>query len=119
MGYIVDLTIVMQSLFWLTRTRAEAVSKDGVMFATVPLTKHLVELAFTAYATDEHSKTIHEDLRQLVKLTSVLKPDIVLDHIVGLIKSHRFHPSQSFATRAEAERETGEEDVNWETGLRA
>ncbi|KAJ7799904.1 hypothetical protein B0H14DRAFT_2616611 [Mycena olivaceomarginata] len=119
MGYIVDLTIVMQSLFWLTRTRAEAVSKDGVMFATVPLTKHLVELAFTAYATDEHSKTIHEDLRQLVKLTSVLKPDIVLDHIVWLIKSHRFHPSQSFATRAEAERETGEEDVNWETGLRA
>ncbi|KAJ7875785.1 hypothetical protein B0H13DRAFT_1893948 [Mycena leptocephala] len=66
MGYIVDLTIVMQSLFWLTRARAEAVSKGGAMVATVPLTKHLVELAFTAYATDEHSKTIHEDLRQFV-----------------------------------------------------
>ncbi|KAJ6522596.1 hypothetical protein B0H19DRAFT_1202659 [Mycena capillaripes] len=118
MGYIVDLTIVMQSLFWLTRARAEAVSKGGAMVATVPLTKHLVELAFTAYATDEHSKTIHEDLRQFVKRTFALKPDIVLDHMVGLIKSHRFQPSQSFATKAEAGSETGEEDVNWETGVR-
>ncbi|KAF7334090.1 G domain-containing protein [Mycena venus] len=119
MGYIVDLTIVMQSLFWLTRARAEAVSKGGAMVATVPLTKRLVELAFTAYATDEHSKTIHEDLRPFVKPTFALKPDIVLDHIVELIKSHRFQPSQSFAAKAEAGRETGEEDVNWETGVRA
>ncbi|KAF7333168.1 G domain-containing protein [Mycena venus] len=66
MGYIVDLTIMMQSLFWLTRAR-----------------------------------------------------DIVLDHIVELIKSHLFQPSQSFAAKAEAGRETGEEDVNWETGVRA
>ncbi|KAF7368449.1 G domain-containing protein [Mycena venus] len=119
MGYIVDLTIVMQSLFWLTRARAEAVSKGGAMVATVPLTKNLVELAFTAYATDEHSETIHEDLRKFVKRTLVLKPDIVLDHIVELIKSHRFQPSQSFAAKAEAGREAGEEDVNWETGVRA
>ncbi|KAF7368417.1 G domain-containing protein [Mycena venus] len=118
MGYIVDLTIVMQSLFWLTRARAEAVSKGGAAVATVPLTKNLVELAFTAYATDEHSETIHEDLRQFVKRTLVLKPDIVLDHIVELIKSHRFQPSQSFAAKAEAGREAGE-DVNWETGVRA
>ncbi|KAF7334076.1 G domain-containing protein [Mycena venus] len=119
MGYIVDLTIVMQSLFCLTRARAEAVSKGGAMTATVSLTKHPVELTFTAYATDEHSETIHEDLRQFVKPMFALKPDIVLDHIIELIKSHRFQPSQSSAAKAEAGRETGEEDVNWETGVRA
>ncbi|KAF7368394.1 G domain-containing protein [Mycena venus] len=42
MGYIVDLMIVMQSLFWLTRTRAKAVSKGGTIVATVPLTKTLL-----------------------------------------------------------------------------
>ncbi|KAF7368401.1 G domain-containing protein [Mycena venus] len=78
------------SLFWLTRTRAKAVSKGGTIVATVPLTKNLVEPAFTAYATDEHSETIHEDLRQFVKRTLVLKPEIVLDHIVEVIKNHRF-----------------------------
>ncbi|KAJ7487966.1 hypothetical protein FB451DRAFT_1226063, partial [Mycena latifolia] len=116
MGYIIDLTIMMQSLFWLTRARAEAVSKGGQTVATVPITKQLVELAFTAYVTDTHSTTVHAEIRQFVNRTVALKPDIVLDHIVELITSHRFQPAKSFETDAEAARETGEEDINWDTG---
>ncbi|KAJ7487960.1 hypothetical protein FB451DRAFT_1553531 [Mycena latifolia] len=107
MGYIIDLTIVMQSLFWLTRARAEAVSKGGQTVATVPLTKRLVELAFTAYATDEHSSTVHGEMRQFVSRTVALKPDIVLEYIVELITSRRFQPAKRFETDAEAARETG------------
>ncbi|KAJ7661139.1 hypothetical protein B0H17DRAFT_1337259 [Mycena rosella] len=118
MGYIVDLTIVMQSLFWLIRARAQAVSEagGGDPVATIPLSKRLVELAFTAYATDEHSRTVHDALRQFVKRTVALKPDIVLEHIVEIITSHRFQPAERFESDAEAGREPGEDDVNWETG---
>lgn len=118
MGYIIDLTIVMQSLFWLTRARAEAKSKakGGDPIATVPLSKRLVELAYTAYATDEHSRTVHEEIRQFVKRKVALKPDLVLDQIVKLIETHRFQPSKGFQSEAESERGTAEECVNWDTG---
>ncbi|KAF8179971.1 hypothetical protein K438DRAFT_1768626 [Mycena galopus ATCC 62051] len=118
MGYIIDLTIVMQSLFWLTRARAEAESKakGGDPIATVPLSKRLVELAYTAYATDEHSRTVHEEIRQFVKRKVALKPDLVLDQIVKLIETHRFRPSKGFQTEAESEGGTVEESVSWDTG---
>lgn len=117
MGYIVDLTIVMQSLFWLTQARAEALSKEvrGNRVATVPLTERLVELAFTAYATDKHSRTVHDAIRQFVNRKVVLKPDIVLNQIVELIASHRFQPPEKFETDAKVIKETGE-TVSWETG---
>ncbi|KAJ7729018.1 hypothetical protein B0H16DRAFT_1893971 [Mycena metata] len=117
MGYIIDLTIVMQSLFWLTRARAEAKSKAvGDPIATVPLSKRLVELAYKAYATDEHSRTVHAEIRQFVKRTIALKPELVLGQIVKLIKTHRFQPSKGFQSEAESERGSVEESVNWDTG---
>ncbi|KAJ7094928.1 hypothetical protein C8R44DRAFT_813634 [Mycena epipterygia] len=116
MGYIVDLTIVMQSLFWLTRARALALSKGRDAIATVPLTKGLVELAFKAYATDEHSQTVHDKIRQCVSRTVALKPDVVLDHIVELISNHRFQPSQKFETDGAGGAGAEAEDVNWDTG---
>ncbi|KAJ6592791.1 hypothetical protein B0H19DRAFT_1088532 [Mycena capillaripes] len=120
MGYIIDLTIVMQSLFWLTRARAEALSKGGRgdTVATVPITKRLVKLAYTAYATDEHSAKVHEELREFAKPTVALKPDIVLEQIVKLIETHRFEPSKKFETDAEAA-DGDEADSNWETGEEA
>ncbi|KAJ7718993.1 hypothetical protein B0H16DRAFT_1739671 [Mycena metata] len=117
MGYIIDLTIVMQSLFWLTRARAEAKSKAvGDPIATVPLSKRLVELAYKAYATDEHSRTVHAEIRQFVKRTIALKPELVLGQIVKLIETHRFQPSKGFQSEAESERGSVEESVNWDTG---
>jgi len=117
MGYIIDLTIVMQSLFWLTRARAEAESKAvGNPIATVPLSKRLVELAYKAYATDEHSRTVHAEIRQFVKRTIALKPELVLGQIVKLIETHRFQPSKGFQSEAESERGSVEESVNWDTG---
>ncbi|KAJ7729029.1 hypothetical protein B0H16DRAFT_1734394 [Mycena metata] len=117
MGYIIDLTIVMQSLFWLTRARAEAESKAvGDPIATVPLSKRLVELAYKAYATDEHSRTVHAEIRQFVKRTIALKPELVLGQIVKLIETHRFQPSKGFQSEAESERGSVEESVNWDTG---
>ncbi|KAJ7487980.1 hypothetical protein FB451DRAFT_1226117 [Mycena latifolia] len=118
MGYIIDLTIVMQSLFWLTRACAEGLSRGGQTVATVPITEKLVKLAFTAYATDKHSRAVHGKIREFVSRTVALKPDIVLEHIVELITSHRFQPAKSFETDAEVPRETDEEDINWETGRR-
>jgi hypothetical protein len=117
MGYIVDLTIVMQSLFWLTRAHAEAKSKaaGGDPIATVPLSKQLVELAYTAYATDEHSRIVHAEIRQFAKRTMALKPDLVLGQIIKLIETHRFQPPKSFQSEAESERGSAE-SVNWDTG---
>ncbi|KAJ6583185.1 hypothetical protein B0H10DRAFT_2192598 [Mycena sp. CBHHK59/15] len=116
MGYIVDLTVVMQSLFWLTQARAQAVSKveRGAAAATVPLSKRLVELAFMAYATDKHSKTVHDEIRLFVKPRVAMKPEMVLDHIVKLIETHKFKPSQSFEIDAREVGEPGEEDIDWE-----
>ncbi|KAF7372645.1 G domain-containing protein [Mycena venus] len=120
MGYIVDLTIVMQSLFWVTRAHAQAMSKEhGGQMATVPLSKQLVELAFAAYATDEHSSAVHDEIREFVKRAVALKPDIVLERIVELITSHRFQPAKRSESDANAVRGRNVENVNWETGQAA
>ncbi|KAJ7321941.1 hypothetical protein DFH08DRAFT_888956 [Mycena albidolilacea] len=112
MGYIVDLTVVMQSIFWLTQARAQKIGGSNPT-ATVPLSARLVELALTAYATDNHSRTVHEKIRLFVKRKVALKPDLVLDHVVELIKTHRFQPSKSFEADAENVAEPDDEGGDW------
>ncbi|KAJ7729022.1 hypothetical protein B0H16DRAFT_1697292 [Mycena metata] len=92
MGYIIDLTIVMQSLFWLTRARAEAKSKAvGDPIATVPLSKRLVELAYKAYATDEHSRTVHAEIRTGVELTKITIVSTSLGLNILACQGHKIH----------------------------
>jgi hypothetical protein len=82
--------------------------------ATVPISKRLVELALMAYATDEHSRTVHDEIRQFVNPKVALQPDLVLNHVIELIKTHRFQPSKSFEDDAQNAGEQDDEDADWD-----
>ncbi|KAJ7912977.1 hypothetical protein B0H13DRAFT_2326747 [Mycena leptocephala] len=96
--------------------RAQDVSKVGGSnpVATVPISKRLVELALMAYATDEHSRTVHDEIRQFVNPKVALQPDLVLNHVIELIKTHRFQPSKSFEDDAQNAGEQDDEDADWD-----
>ncbi|ESK91433.1 hypothetical protein Moror_2688 [Moniliophthora roreri MCA 2997] len=91
MAYIVDLTIIMQSLFWLTQARG-----DGH-----PVTKPLLRLAYAAYADCEEgaSSRVHDAIQSFVTPTALFRirrRDLTFDKIVELIHANRFTPSEHF-----------------------
>ncbi|TDL28285.1 hypothetical protein BD410DRAFT_834410 [Rickenella mellea] len=82
MGYIVDLTIVLETLFWLKAAQPKnpAVSSDDV------------EAAFSSYNTSEEKVKVHREIRSYVDNMSLLDhahPDNAHDEVLRLIKAHR------------------------------
>jgi len=108
MGYIVDLTIVMQSLFWLMRARG----------GTGPVRRRLVKLAFNAYYESADKSQVHQEITEFAERTSVLNrtgKDDALDKVIHLINSHRFDPTENSKLRAQAGVVLAEdEDEAWE-----
>ncbi|TDL13542.1 hypothetical protein BD410DRAFT_903273 [Rickenella mellea] len=82
MGYIVDLTIVLETLFWLKAAQPKnpAVSSDDV------------EAAFSSYNSSEERVKVHREIRSYVDNMSLLDhahPDNAHDEVLRLIKAHR------------------------------
>lgn len=93
MGYIVDLTIVMQRLYFLVQARMQASGSRS------PVNKRLFKLALDAYKHDpEHSlQKVHEEIRLFATRKNALsKSGRVIEEVERLINDHRFKPSGYF-----------------------
>jgi hypothetical protein len=90
MGYIVDLTIVMQSLFILMQARTEA---SGFR---IPLSERLFKLALDEYMQDiEHSlEKVHNEIYRFETVKKMFKSEEVMKEVERLIHDHRFKPSE-------------------------
>ena len=100
MGYIVDFTIVMQSLFFLMQARTEAYGSRS------PVSARLFKLALNAYKQDtEHSlRKVHDEIRSFATGKKAnFKSGTVIKEVERLINDHRFKPSERFMARARAE----------------
>lgn len=99
MGYIVDFTIVMQSLFFLVQARTE------VSGSRSPVNEKLFKLALDAYKQDtEHSlQKVHDEIRSFATGKKAhFKSGTVIKKVERLINDHRFTPSEQFMAQARA-----------------
>ncbi|KAF8888607.1 hypothetical protein BD779DRAFT_1523915 [Infundibulicybe gibba] len=111
-GYIVDLTVVMQSLFWLMQSKEEG----------FPVTPRLILLALAAYEESGTRDSVHRDIRTFVTGTKIFQRghrDQVLDKVVAMVTAHRFDPPEMYKSRAR-EIGSGKESVKdgWSAILR-
>ncbi len=99
MGYIVDLTIVMQSLFFLMQAHTEASGSPSSM------NEGLFRLALGAYMQDtKHSlQKVHNEIRLFATAKKVIfKSETAIKVVERLITDHRFKPSEPFMAQARA-----------------
>jgi len=101
MGYIVDFTIVMQSLFFLIQART---APSGSSIRS-PVNRRLFEVALNAYKQDpEHSlQIVHEEIRAFVTMKEA---KTVIQKVEELINKHRFKPAEQFVEQAREDPET-------------
>ena len=93
MGYIVDFTIVMQSLFFLMQARTEASGSRSLV------DERLFKVALDAYIQHaEHSlQKVHDEIRSFATMTKAnFKLETVVKEVERLINDHRFKPSEWF-----------------------
>ena len=89
MGYIVDLTIVMQRLYLLMQARTQ------VSGSRSPVNERLFKLSLDAYKQDfEHSvPEVHEEIRSFATRKNALsKSGRVIEEVERLINVHQFKP---------------------------
>jgi len=82
MGYIVDLTIVLERLFWLKIAQPK----------NPKVCLEDVEAAFSLYSDSEEHSQVHREIRVYVDEMSLLDhahPDNAHEEVLRLIKSHR------------------------------
>lgn len=98
MGYIVDLTIIMQRLHFLMQARTQASGSRS------PVNERLFKLALDAYKQDfEHSlQKVHEEIRSFAtRRGNVLsKSGSVIEEVERLINVHQFKPSERIIVEA-------------------
>jgi hypothetical protein len=102
MGYIVDFTIVMQSLFFLMQARTEAIEASG-SHSPAAVNERLFKVALDAYKQDvEHSfRKVHDEIRSFVTMKkAIFKSETVIKEVEKLINDHRFKPSERFLALA-------------------
>jgi hypothetical protein len=85
MGYIVDLTIVLEGLFWLkvAQPQNRSISGDDV------------EAAFNVYNYSEKRVNVHREIRGYVDRMSLFDhahPDNAHEEVQRLIRSHSLGP---------------------------
>jgi len=88
MAYIVDLTLIMQNLFWLAVTVRR------------PVTVRLIKLVIKWYSESPEKDRVHSDISKYVRQAGVFdraKRDTVLDKIVELIGRNRIESAEMHA----------------------
>lgn len=92
MTYIVDLTLVMQNIFWL------------VSIYQMPLSPRLIMLACSAYKDSTMMAHAHEEIRQHVEAQFVhhrLDRDHSLSKIEELLNRNRINTEEMFRLKGE------------------
>jgi hypothetical protein len=87
MAYIVDLTLIMQNIFWL------------VTVFHIPLSHCLVKLAYIAYKGLIVKTNVHEAIKKHVKGQNFfdrLHRDSTLDKIAELLNEYRIDTEEMF-----------------------
>jgi len=87
MAYIVDLTLIMQNIFWL------------VAIHRVPVSRRLVKFAYVAYKESIVMSDVHEEIKKYVKgqtVTDRLHRDSALGKIVELLNGNRIDTEEMF-----------------------
>jgi hypothetical protein len=85
MAYVIDLIIVMQSIFWHMQARG----------GTDPVSIRLIKLAYNSYWISTDRSQVHTEIRTYVNGNNVFvtgRKDRVLEKVVELINGHRFKP---------------------------
>jgi tRNA C32,U32 (ribose-2'-O)-methylase TrmJ len=85
MAYIVDLTLIMQNLFWLAVIDRRAINR------------RLIKFAFKAYEESREKAQVHSDISDFVKQAGIFdraSRDNVLDKIVELIGRNRIESAE-------------------------
>ena len=85
MAYIVGLTIIMQTLYWLTITDHR------------PITRRHIKLAYKAYMESPEKGKVHTDIKEYVKKAGVFERighDGVVAKIVELIDRNRIESAE-------------------------
>jgi len=106
MAYIVDLTLIMQNVFWL------------VSIYHVPVSRRLVKLAYIAYKESIVKTDVHEDIKKHVEGQNVfdrLRRDDALDKIVDLLNIYRINTEEMFRLRGDLGNVelSGKDDESW------
>jgi len=107
MAYIVDLTLIMQNIFWL------------VAIYHVPVSRRIVKLGFMAYKEYIVMSDIHEEIRKHVEGQSVrdrLRRDSALDKIIELLNENRINTAEMFELKKDMGNIdfSAEDDESWE-----
>lgn len=92
MAYIVDLTLIMQNIFWL------------LSIHHVPVSPRLVKLACAAYKQSVVKTNVHEDIKKHVDGQNILdrlRRDNALDKIIELLNKNRINTAEMFALKEE------------------
>lgn len=106
MTYILNLTLVMQYLFWIQGILAAKIpprsssdpgpSSDRV---TVPITRRLIKLALNLYLTSDHREyllTEISDFSKHAKLVTGGGADATVEKIIALISSSAINDEEAF-----------------------
>jgi|ERR1700733_3195982 hypothetical protein len=108
MAYIVDLTLVMQNLFWLAVVDHH------------PITRHLIKLAFKAYQESPVKAQVHNAISDYVKEAGLFERagrDGVLAKIEELIDRNRIESAEMHVLKSRmGDIEFIGDDEPWDVG---
>jgi hypothetical protein len=109
MAYIIDLTLVMQNVFWLAA------------IYHVPVSRRLVKLAFGGYQQSLVRSDVHEEIRKHVEGQTVidrLHRDSALRKIVELLDGNRIDTQEMFGLQGNIGPVdfSGKDDESWVLG---
>lgn len=91
MTYIVDLTLIMQNLFWLV-----------VISGHTEISVYFIKIAWKAYDESTIKAQVHFEIKNYVKDSGVLAgADNALNKVIELIDRHRIGSSEMFRLKGE------------------
>jgi hypothetical protein len=91
MTYIVDLTLVMQNVFWLADGRGK-------------ISRRLIKVALSAYLESEVKGDAHFMISEHVKKVNVARPgarDTTLEKITEILEKHRIQSEDMFKQKSQ------------------
>lgn len=91
MAYIIDLTLVMQNIFWLAEGKH-------------PTSRRMIKLAFKAYYESTVRANVHDSIAEYVKQANIYTPgarDLTLDKLVEIINRYKIDSTEMWGLRGD------------------
>lgn len=106
MTYILNLTLVMQYLFWIQGILAAKISPRSTSDpgppsdrVTVPITRRLIKLAFNLYLASDHREYLLTEISDFSKHANLVSgggADATVKKIIALISSSAINDEEAF-----------------------